>query len=145
MSSFSDTLHLFFHAYKRALRRAYRDEGLTLSVSHLKTLKGIHYRPQSTVQSLAEASRRDKAQITRLIGQLLEAGLVEKWSHPSDGRSHQLGLTAAGEAMIERIRRAEACAATRMMDGLSDDEARTFLRLAEAMTTNLDHTLGASS
>ncbi|MCM2129372.1 MarR family winged helix-turn-helix transcriptional regulator [Larsenimonas rhizosphaerae] len=132
-----DALHRLLHAYKRALRQAYNDAGLTLTVSHIRLLKGIHHQPGSTINALAERSRRDKAQITRLLHGLIAEGLIEKSPHPEDRRSQQVHPTDSGRAMIAAVQQAETVAAERMSAGLPASDIALFTRLAVTMTDNL--------
>ncbi|MBV1788717.1 MarR family transcriptional regulator [Marinobacterium sp. D7] len=137
-----EALHRLLHAYKRAMREAYRDIGIELAIAHIRTLKLIHQFQASTgapctAQAIAIRLERDKAQIARLVKDLLSAELIEKQSNPDDGRSQLLTVTHHGEAMLERIRMAERQASQRMAAGLSNEELTTFIRLGNTMTANL--------
>lgn len=132
-----EMLHRLLHAYKRALRQAYNEAEVPLTVSHMRTLKGVQNISDCTAQAIATRTHRDKAQITRLLKDLIADGLVEKHPHPEDRRSQILHVTEAGTAIINRIRDAEAIAAARMAAGLGTSEMAEFNRLAGIMTDNL--------
>ncbi|GGO80294.1 MarR family transcriptional regulator [Marinobacterium nitratireducens] len=137
-----EALHRLLHAYRRAMRQSYRAAGIELAVSHIRSLKVIRHHQQRllqpcTAQAIAADIERDKAQIARVVRDLLEKALIEKRPNPEDGRSQILQLTSAGEAMLERIGNAEHQASLRMAQGLSPDELTAFIRLASAMTDNL--------
>ncbi|MBS99822.1 MAG: MarR family transcriptional regulator [Oceanospirillaceae bacterium] len=137
-----EALHRLLHAYKRAMRQAYRDLGIELAVAQIRTLKVIRQYQYlmagpCTAQAIASQIGRDKAQIARMVKELLSAELIEKRSNPEDGRSQLLLLTPLGEAILEQIRAAERQASLRMAEGLAKEELATFVRLGDTMTANL--------
>lgn len=137
-----EALHRLLHAYRRAMRQSYQDAGIALAVSHIRSLKVIHHHQQlpeepCTAQVIATSLERDKAQIARVVRDLLEDNLIEKHHHPSDRRSQILQLTEKGEATLIHIGEAERQASLRMARGLNEDEMEMFVRLAGAMTDNL--------
>ncbi|AZZ92445.1 MarR family transcriptional regulator [Hahella sp. KA22] len=142
-TSVGESLHRLLHAYKRAMRQAYQEVNLTLAVSHIRSLKVInHAREKNTIctaQVIAERLQRDKAQITRVVKDLLEEGLIEKRDNPEDRRSQLLLLTQKGVDAYKTIKEVEALAGTRMAQGLNADEIREFVKLANAMAENLKH------
>jgi DNA-binding MarR family transcriptional regulator len=56
-----------------------------------------------TQQALGARTRMDKIPVSRAATALVERGLVATARHPSDGRSHLLSLTPAGEALYAEI------------------------------------------
>lgn len=133
-----DALHRLLHAYKRALRDAHRAAGIELPISHVRALKGVAYLPACTVQAIAERMHRDKSQITRVVKELRAAGLAQAAADPHDARARLLTLTDRGRALLARIEDAEHEAGARMARGLPPASLIEFVRLAEAMTANLD-------
>ena len=61
-----------------------------------------------TQQELAQAVGIEGATLTRHLDGLEDAGLVERAPHPDDRRATQVELTADGEEMFQRLRRAAA-------------------------------------
>lgn len=138
-----DALHQLLHSYHRAMRQACREAGLELPVSHLRTLKIIgHFQTRTgtpcTSHAIATRLERDKAQIARVIKELLNDGLIEKRHNPDDRRSHFLTLTEAGTATLACIRQAERQAGARLSRGLSPEELDSFSRLSQIMIRNLN-------
>ncbi|WP_110647454.1 MarR family winged helix-turn-helix transcriptional regulator [Salinicola peritrichatus] len=132
-----ESLHQLMHAYKRALRQAYADAGLTLTVSHIRTLKAIRSLAPCTAQRIAQRTQRDKAQITRLLHDLLDAGIIAKRPHAEDRRSRILALTAHGHGVMEQIDESERHAHQRLAAGLDAADLETFVRLSRLMVDNL--------
>ncbi len=133
-----DVLHLLLHAYKRAMRDAWRDTGIDLPGSHVRVMKAICHLPQCSAHDIVERMRRDKSQITRVVQDLCADGYVRRRPDPEDGRRWLLTPTARGRRLRERIREAERDAGKRMVRGLSPASIAEFVRLAEAMAANLD-------
>ncbi|ANG62775.1 transcriptional regulator [Marinobacterium aestuarii] len=141
-SAMGEALHQLLHAYKRALQQSFLEHGITFGIAHIRSLKVIRAAqasPESdcTAQQIAARLQRDKAQIARLVKDLLAAELIEKQDNAQDRRSQILRLTPAGEAMYARIQAAERHTSQRMAKGLNEDEVHTFVRLAKGMTRNL--------
>ncbi|KGI77091.1 MarR family winged helix-turn-helix transcriptional regulator [Oleiagrimonas soli] len=135
-----DALHRLLHAYKRAMREAYRAAGIELPSSHLRAMKAICHLPQCTAQAIAERMQRDKSQITRMVQELCAEKLVKRTPDPLDGRRQILTPTASGKRLRERIAEAEREAGARMVRGLPRTSIEAFVRLAETMAANLDTT-----
>jgi DNA-binding MarR family transcriptional regulator len=134
----ADPLQQLTHAYKGYLHRAIRAADIPLPGTHVRVLKIIASQAPATAQGLALRLRRDKAQITRALADVVEVGLVLRRENPQDRRSQWLELTPAGEALLARVALIEKEAARRMTQGLSADEVQTFIRLAQHMAENLN-------
>lgn len=134
----ADPLQQLTHAYKAHLRRAIQKTGIALPVTHVRALKGIANIPDCTALALSSRMRRDKAQITRVLNDLLEAAMIIKHDNPADRRSQLLTLSPAGEAVMQQVMKLEAAAARRMTTGLSPEQVDTFIQLARRMADNLN-------
>ncbi|GHB27545.1 MarR family winged helix-turn-helix transcriptional regulator [Salinicola rhizosphaerae] len=132
-----EALHQLMHAYKRALRRAYRDADLELSVSHIRALKAIRTLAPCTAQHISQRTQRDKAQITRLLKDLLAADVIARSPHPDDRRSQILSLTPMGFAVLSRIDASERQVHDNLAQRLNVDDLDAFLRLSRLMIDNL--------
>ena len=118
---------------------------LPLPGTHVRALKTVCYMEGCTAQRIAQRMRRDKAQITRVLNDLLEAGLINKASNPADKRSQLLHPTPAGEAMMQRIQQLEEQTLGRMTRDLTQQEVEHFIRIAWHMTQNLEGDLPPDS
>lgn len=134
----ADPLQQLTHAYRAYMRRAIEAAEIGIPAAHVRVLKGIEAAPSCTAQHLASCLRRDRAQITRMLKDLLDNQLIEKRDHPHDRRSQWLTLTASGEALLEQVQRLEEAAAAQMTAGLSALEVDDFIRLTRHMTARLD-------
>lgn len=132
-----EALHQLMHAYKRALRRAYTEAELELSVSHIRALKAIRAFAPCTAQHISQRTRRDKAQITRLMKDLLAANVIARSPNPDDRRSQILSLTETGRHILNRIDASERRVHEALSRNLDADDLDAFLRLSRLMIDNL--------
>jgi DNA-binding MarR family transcriptional regulator len=143
--SLSHALQQVAHAYRSHMVQTIRDADLPLPGTHVRALKAVCYMEGCTAQRIAQRMRRDKAQITRVLNDLLEAGLINKASNPADKRSQLLHPTPAGEAMMQRIQQLEELTLGRMTRDLTQQEVEHFIRIAWHMTQNLEGDLPPDS
>ena len=89
-----------------------------------------------TQQELAQAVGIEGATLTRHLDGLEDAGLVERAPHPDDRRATQVELTADGEEMFQRLRRAAAEFDRRLRAGFTDDELAQLRESLERLRAN---------
>ncbi|MBD9373572.1 MarR family transcriptional regulator [Rhizobium sp. ARZ01] len=75
--------------------------------------------------------------MTRTIGRLEAQGFVERKPDTVDGRLTVVELTQAGRATLDLITQACNLSEHQALDGLSDKEVRTLLKLLRAVDGNL--------
>ncbi|MDT3335388.1 MarR family winged helix-turn-helix transcriptional regulator [Shewanella sp. SP1S1-7] len=143
--SLSETLHRLVHAYKKQLRSDIAAQEIDLPVTHIRALKGVCRNPESTAQSIALRMQRDKAQITRVLNELQQGGLITKIDNPKDGRSQLLRPTAEGEKIMTQISTSERKTVARMTQALSSAEVDTFIKLANRISKSVDEAAAAKS
>ncbi|MDN3453523.1 MULTISPECIES: MarR family winged helix-turn-helix transcriptional regulator [unclassified Psychrobacter] len=136
-NSLSETLHQLMHTYTNLLLEGIRQQGVDLSVTNIRTLKGICYNPKSTALSISKHMQRDKAQITRALNDLLAAELILKTDNPLDGRSQLLQLTPKGEAIMTKLDAAEEWAKGQLTQDLSPVDIALFFRVSRTMIDNV--------
>ncbi|NHO66271.1 MarR family transcriptional regulator [Aestuariicella hydrocarbonica] len=137
-SSLSETLHQLTHAYKKQLRETIKAHRIALPVTHIRALKGICRNPECTAQSIAQRMQRDKAQITRVVNELLQAQLIIKIDNPNDRRSQLLRPTPEGEKIMAQINTIEQQTAEHMTRQLQSDDLTTFIRIANTMSDSVN-------
>ncbi|SDH62541.1 DNA-binding transcriptional regulator, MarR family [Pseudomonas flavescens] len=134
----ADPLQQLTHAYKGYLRRSIQKAGIALPITHVRALRGIAHSTDCTAFGLSSHMRRDKAQITRVLNDLLDAALISKREHPRDRRSQLLELTPAGQAIVQQMLELDAQATRHMTEGLEPEQINAFIHLARHMTDRLN-------
>ncbi|WP_243748763.1 MarR family winged helix-turn-helix transcriptional regulator [Pseudomaricurvus alcaniphilus] len=137
--SLSDPLHRLTHAYKSRLRELIVAEGIPLPITQIRVLKGVCRNPSCTAHTIATHMRRDKAQITRVLNELMHAELIIKVDNPGDRRSQLLQPTDAGREIMRRLQAVEARVTAQMTQQLSAEEVSMFIQLSRKMTDSLGH------
>jgi DNA-binding MarR family transcriptional regulator len=85
------------------------------------------------LSDLADSEGINPTQLSRAVGHLLEAGLVERSADLGDRRAAWLKPTAAGKRLAERIRRERTGALNVALEGLDPSERECILGALEAL------------
>ena len=86
-----------------------------------------------TLRELAEREHVQAPSMTRIVNALTELGFVTRTAHPLDGRQVQVGITAAGEAILAEAREQRTAWLAHRVAGLSDEDRRILSRAARIM------------
>lgn len=109
----------------RIIRNQRVDMSVTLTqISAIGTLS--KHGPMSAGE-LAACERVQPPSMTKVLASLEERGLVRREPHPTDRRQVIVGITDAGEALLDDERRSRDAWLTQRLGQLSSDE-RTLLR-----------------
>jgi DNA-binding MarR family transcriptional regulator len=110
----------------RRLRRTRAARGLPpTSVSVLFTV--VKFGPVRASR-LAEMEDLNPTMLSRVIGQLADAGLVRRLADPQDGRAALIEASAAGRRLRERILRERAELLGAELGALSSEDQETLAR-----------------
>lgn len=130
------TFHLA-HAIKQQLGRQLETQNLRIAPMHMRVLKVIDKSDSCTAIDIAGLFKRDKAQITRLVNQLIQQGLVQKEVNPQDKRSQLLVLTSAGKTIQKVLGALSNNMENKMTQGIKAEDLDTFIQVAQKMTINI--------
>lgn len=123
--------------YRVNIRNAVNANELGLNGMHVRCLHVIANTPACTANSLVKGMGKDKAQIARLIKDMIAKGWIEKHASREDRRSQILTLSDNGRELHNKISVIEEELESTVLQGLSDREVAEFLRIAEKMLANL--------
>lgn len=130
------TFHLA-HAIKQQLGNQLDAQNLGIAPMHVRVMKVIHRKKSCTAIDIASLFKRDKAQITRIVKQLIDQGYVKKEPNPEDNRSQFLVLTSQGKAIQENLLKFSEEMQQQITQGIDLKEMETFIKVAQKMTANL--------
>jgi DNA-binding MarR family transcriptional regulator len=85
-----------------------------------------------TVNGVADALGVDQPRASRLVAQVVEAGLVRRGADPDDGRRSVLSLTPGGERVLAEGHRTRRQTVEAALAGWSAEDRETFARLLGA-------------
>lgn len=123
-----------FHAQ---LREAAETAG-ALTPTEVRVLRYVAHHPGLTQAELVAHSRRDKAQVTRLIQQLEAQGLLARTADEEDRRRWRLSLTPRGQALQQSLQAQHKRLSARLVHDLTPEELRQLGSLLARMQANLD-------
>jgi MarR family 2-MHQ and catechol resistance regulon transcriptional repressor len=120
-----------FDTVDRAIGETFRARDLTSG--QFGVLETIHHLGPLYQGQLGEKLLQSKGNISTIISNLVERGLVERRRDPDDRRYVKVHLTDEGEKLIEDLfpEHVQRIAAT--FDALDDDEVEEFGRLCKKL------------
>ncbi|MDR5866948.1 MarR family winged helix-turn-helix transcriptional regulator [Halomonas koreensis] len=86
----------------QALARLYETRH-DLSVAQWRVLAWLHHREELTAKEIRDATRMDKAKVSRAVQALEARGLIRRRPSPRDQRVQDLRLTEAGRALLAEL------------------------------------------
>lgn len=115
-----------------------------LSVSAAYTLNRVVREGPIRLTTLAAREGVSQPSMTQLVQRLERAGLVARLADPEDGRGTLVGITAAGEALLDERRRTRRDRLAKLLPTLTDEE-QTALMLSVTVALPLIGRLIASA
>jgi DNA-binding MarR family transcriptional regulator len=126
---------LSFHArtVSLALNKSHDHEigavSLARGTGKVSTLLLTGANPGIRPSVIAHFIHKDRAAMARLVEQMKEQGLIEHRVDADERRAHELYLTPAGEALVERVRAFAIDHSARFFGSLTESEQAQLLRL----------------
>lgn len=146
MTSFKTSLTQA-HAYRltrlarllrRHLERTLDTAELGLSVPHFFILMRLHEEDGRIQGDLVDPTMDDRANITRLVGGLVERGLVVRHRDEEDRRRQRVFLTAAGTELLEHLQPVVLAARKDLFGGLSPEDVAALERVLNHLEQELE-------
>ena len=132
-----ESLFQLVHMLKRHMHEHIEQLNLNITPMHLRVLKIINKKQSCTAIDIAQFLNRDKAQVTRLLNELIKQSLIEKVPNPEDKRSQRLLVTSEGMVILAQLESIDSKMNDKMMRGISQKELEEFERITGLMTENL--------
>lgn len=132
-----EAIHSLMHQYRAQQYRTLRDGPYDLTHMEYKVLSFFVRQPQATSSDLVQHSRRDKAQVARLIKGLRDKGLLEGTADVKDRRSIRLRLTEVGMSVHRVLEEERRYLNGLAIQGLEEGECRTLIGLLERVRSNV--------
>jgi DNA-binding MarR family transcriptional regulator len=126
--------------YRVNIRAAVNASELGLNGMHVRCLHFIAQNNECTANCIVKRMGRDKAQIARLIKEMLDKGWLVKHVSEQDKRSQILTLSASGQQLQQKINQLERELEKTIVSGLSSQDVFNFKRITEIMLNNLKET-----
>jgi DNA-binding MarR family transcriptional regulator len=122
----------------RRLRQEAMVEATDLTPTSTSALATVERHGPLTPSELAEIERVKRPTVTRTLGCLTDAGLVERSPDPADGRSALVSVNAAGRERLRRLRKRKNAYLARRMRDLPQEDVETLERAAAILEQMLE-------
>src|SRR3954451_18288827 len=116
----------------RRLRNQRSDE-LGLPLAQLSALATLDRSGPMSPGELAVCEDGSAPSMTRVLAALVDAGLVARASHPTDGRQQVVSVTAEAHELLEADRRRRDAWLAQRLGDLTDVERRALLAAAPVL------------
>lgn len=137
VKSIGATLSPLRWAIMNPIKARLKQQGIPYPFEQLIILKIIRDHNSSLVQQeIAEMMGKDKSVILRMVNALENEGFICRVVDANDRRRNILDLTEAGNELIERFMEIERQVSVDLMDGLTEDELKTFYKVIEQIKSN---------
>jgi DNA-binding MarR family transcriptional regulator len=118
-------------AVTRLARRLRQESGEGLSPSQNSALASIERHGPLTPSELAAVERVRRPTATRVLGALLDAGLITREPDPADGRIARVKVTRSGAATLKRGRNRKNAYLARRLERLDAEQLQTLEHAAD--------------
>ncbi len=135
--SISDIVFNIVHSYRLAMRSTLKANEIGLNAMHVRCLSFINKSETCTANDIVNHFSRDKAQIARLIKEMIGNKWLTKTANPEDKRSQLLSLTAEGKDLAKLIAETQSKVHQKMQENLTSEELEEFKRIAGLISANL--------
>jgi DNA-binding MarR family transcriptional regulator len=109
----------------RQLNASVADIGF--SPSQLSVLGTVCRRGPIGIGELAEIEGINPTMLSRIVGKLSDAALIERIAHPGDGRAGVVQTTAAGRKLHERVQQQRSKAIAARLENMPEVQAAQLL------------------
>lgn len=133
-------LHLTGCRLKQYIAVMLRTMDVPLTPEQFMLIDLLWNQGEMTQQQLADLMQKDKNSVTQLVDAIERKGFVERRRNPQDRRSNTLVLTEKAEDLKLDAKRKGIMILDRMLDGISEDELRSFLATLRKLSNNMTAT-----
>src|SRR5215203_1133903 len=125
-------------AVTRMARRLRQEAGVDLGPSQVAALATVELHGPLSPSELAERERIKRPTVTRILGHLEVAGLVERVKDPEDGRASILTVTPEARRLLKRLRARKTAYLAKRLSEMDAEDRRTLERAAALLEAMLE-------
>lgn len=134
-----EAMHDLVHAYRARMMEVVASIHPELTHNEVRALMFVGRRPGASQKDLVQHASADKAQIARLVAQLLDKGWLQCAPHEHDKRSRCLSLSPQGQALFNAVRQARSTLAADLLKPLPAASQAQLLDLLEQLQAPQQH------
>ena len=137
MNVIANTLFALMQRYRVTIRDAINANELGLNAMHVQCLHIIANNIDCTANDIVVKMQRDKAQIARLVKELINLSLLVKKASETDKRRFVLSFTVEGKTLYTKLLKAEQTINDKMCKDLTTQQITDFLAIAQQINNNM--------
>lgn len=130
--NFSRLLHLTAHAWRQAIDRRMKDNGLSMSSWMAVATIAVQETPISQ-KELAQTLGLEDASVVPLIDRLVKQQLVERIQPEEDRRKRLLHVTPQGDALYQKLKIEADRLRAELLSGINQDELAVTQRVLQQL------------
>ena len=121
---------------KRQVYRIIAEEGIDITPEQWSILSYLWEEDGLTIGEIVSKSRKDFANVTRILGKLEKQGYIQKMKNEKDGRSFLVYATEKSYAIKEGIDKCQQRSLAISLNGISREEQHIFMQILERLEKN---------
>lgn len=121
---------------KRQIYRIISDKGLDITPEQWSILSYLWEENGLSIGEIVSKSRKDFANVTRIVGKLQNQGYVLKKKSEKDGRSYLVYYTEKAEEIKSRVEECLKLSLNISLKDISKEEQKLFLQIIEKLEKN---------
>lgn len=133
-------LHLTGYKLKKYIAVMLRRHGVPLTPEQFMLIDLLWNHGEMSQQELADLMQKDKNSVTNLVDAIERKGFIVRCQNKNDRRSNTLVLTEKAELLKPGAKEKGISILDKMLEGISDEELRTFLSTLHRLNRNMDIT-----
>lgn len=133
-----NSLFTLMQHYRITIRNVINANELGLNAMHVRCLHLIDETESCTANDIVQKTQRDKAQIARLVKELIALKLIEKKASIEDKRRFILSFTHQGNALLTKLLEAQQQINQHLCAGISEAEIQMVLSVVDKMNSNVE-------
>ncbi|WP_028672597.1 MarR family winged helix-turn-helix transcriptional regulator [Saccharospirillum impatiens] len=115
------------------------ESSYSLNIAQWRVLAWLNQHEVLTAKQIREATRMDKARVSRAVQVLVERELISRSPNQEDQRAHHLRLTAAGRALLDQLLPQARDWEASVLSSLTDKERELLLQAMAKLERALGH------
>jgi DNA-binding MarR family transcriptional regulator len=129
----------------RRLRVTDASSAAGLTPARASALLNVDRNGPLRLAQLADAEGLNPTMLSRMVGDLVDAGLLERSCDPGDRRAAWVGVTGAGAELAQRMRAERTNAVLAALDRLPASQQRAVIRALPALERLVEQLSGDSA
>lgn len=131
-------VNIFNCKMKKRIASVFKANAINLTAEQFLVMDTLWNQGEMTQQAIAYIIQKDKNSVTQFIDSLEKKGLVKRVVDTNDRRVNKIRLSAEGNKMKENTKKVAISAIKEILEGISEEEQRTFVRVLNKACENIE-------